>query len=603
MKWFAAVIAVPLAAQVFTQSADVGTIDRKGSLQYDAATAGYRITGSGANMWATADAFHFAYKQVKGDVVLTADVDWAAAGGNNHKKAGPLLRAGLEADDIYADAIAHADGLISLQYRKQKGGPTAEVRTTVKAPATLRIARHGDVVSMDVAPKGAAFQPVGALSIALPETLYAGLAVCSHDANVSETAVFSNVALETPGTFPARTVESTLEVIDIETGQRRIVRRALEHFEAPNWSADGRYLYYNGGGAMWRIPARGGEPEHIATGNVRINNDHGISPDQKWIAISGSVNRAPSQIFLMPIAGSDAPKLITPKSPSYWHGWSPDGKTLAYCAQRNGNYDIYTVPMEGGEETRLTTADGLDDGPDYSPDGRTIFFNSERSGLMRIWRMNADGTDQRMVSEGAESADWFAHPSPDGKHIVYIAYDKSVKGHPANKDVQLRLAPASGGPAKVLATLFGGQGTNNVNSWAPDSRHLAFVSYRLVGSPEAEIRNILTSQVGDWNRGDIPAFMRAYENSENVTFVGAAVTKGYDPVLKNYIKRYPDKAQMGQLRFEIPEVRMLGSDHAFVLGRFFLTRTAEGGGNKEGVFTLLLRKTAEGWKIIVDHTS
>lgn len=601
---FGLLLSAAAAAQgVFERSSDIGAVDLKGAAQFDAQTATYRITGSGANMWSTADAFHFLYKPVAGDVTVTADVDWTASTGNNHKKAGVILRAGLDADDIYADAISHADGLISFQYRKQKGGPTAEVKSSVKAPATLRIARHGEVVSVEIAPKGAPFQPVAAFSLAMPETIFAGLAVCSHDAKVSETAAFSNVRLNNPGVMKTRAVESTLEVIDIDTGQRRIVRRALEHFEAPNWSPDGRHLIYNGGGAMWRIPVRGGAPERIETGGVRVNNDHGISPDARWLAVSGSaVSRGQSQVFLLPIAGGP-PRLITPLAPSYWHGWSPDGKTLAYCAQRNGNFDIYTISPEGGEERRLTTADGLDDGPDYTPDGRTIFFNSERSGLMRIWRMNADGSDQRMVSEGPESADWFAHPSPDGKWIVYIAYDKSVKGHPANKDVQLRLAPAAGGPAKVLATLFGGQGTNNVNSWSPDSRQLAFVSYRLIGTPESEIRAVLERQVAEWNRGDIRAFMETYEKAESTTFVGAAITKGHQPVLENYIKRYPGKEQMGQVRFDILEVRMLGGNHAYVLGRFFLTRSEQAGGNKDGTFTLLFRKIGDGWKIIVDHTS
>jgi Tol biopolymer transport system component len=171
---------------------------------------------------------------------------------------------------------------------------------------------------------------------------------------------------------------------------------------------------------------------------------------------------------------------VTKQGPSYWHGWSPDGKTLAYCAERVGEYDIFSIPVEGGDETRLTNAPGLDDGPDYSPDGKYIFFNSERSGLMKIWRMNADGTDQKQVTLDTEYADWFAHPSPDGKWLVFVSFDKSVKGHPENKDVVLRIMPLGGGKPKVLTSLFGGQGTINVPSWSPDSTQAAFVSYRLL---------------------------------------------------------------------------------------------------------------------------
>jgi TolB protein len=171
------------------------------------------------------------------------------------------------------------------------------------------------------------------------------------------------------------------------------------------------------------------------------------------------------------------PRRVTRLGPSYWHGWSPDGRTLAYCAERGGEYDVYTIPVEGGDETRLTTAAGLDDGPEYSPDGRYLYFNSDRTGTMQIWRMRPDGTGQEAVTAD-DFNNWFPHPSPDGRWIAILSYEKDVKGHPANQDVTLRLLPTAGGPPEVLAKLYGGQGTLNVPSWSPDSRRLAFVSYQ-----------------------------------------------------------------------------------------------------------------------------
>jgi Tol biopolymer transport system component len=276
-------------------------------------------------------------------------------------------------------------------------------------------------------------------------------------------------------------MESRLEVLTLATGEREVVYSASAHFEAPNWSPDGKSLVFNQGGRILVLPLEGRQPRLLDTGKaVRCNNDHGLSPDGKRLAISDqSEDGGKSVIYTLPATGG-TPKRVTAKSPSYWHGWSPDGKTLAYCAERGGEYDVYTIPAEGGEETRLTTAPGLDDGPDYSPDGR-IWFNSVRTGVMKIWRMDPDGKNQAQMTRNEEYADWFPHPSPDGKQVVFLSYDRSVEGHPANEDVVLRLMPVEGGKPRVIARLFGGQGTINVPSWSPDGTRFAFVSYRLVG--------------------------------------------------------------------------------------------------------------------------
>jgi Tol biopolymer transport system component len=272
---------------------------------------------------------------------------------------------------------------------------------------------------------------------------------------------------------------STLETITVSSTDARVVYMAQERFEAPNWTRD-NMLVFNGGGHLYRIPADGGKPSVIDTGfATRVNNDHGISPDGTMLAISdGSQGDHKSMVYVVPIGGG-TPRRITEKSPSYWHGWSPDGKTLAFCGERNGNFDVYTIPAAGGEETRLTTAEGLDDGPEFSPDGKYIYFNSVRTGTMQIWRMKPDGSEQEQVTSD-DLNNWFPHLSPDGQRMVFVTYEKEVTGHPENKDVMLRMMTLATGKITVLAKLFGGQGTINVPSWSPDGRRLAFVSYQLI---------------------------------------------------------------------------------------------------------------------------
>jgi TolB protein len=278
------------------------------------------------------------------------------------------------------------------------------------------------------------------------------------------------------GLVPTPGPMSTLETVDTRSTDRKVVYCTSNHIEAPNWSPDGAYFLFNSRGHIYRLPATNGEPQLVDTGfAAQCNNDHGISPDGTQLAISDSSQGGKSLVYVLPVTGG-APTRITTTGPSYWHGWSPDGKTLAFCGQRNGEFDVYTIPVGGGSETRLTTTPGKDDGPEYSHDGQYIYFNSERTGQMQIWRMHPDGTQQEQVTSD-EYNNWFAHPSPNGQSLILLSYEKGVTDHPAGKDVLLRLMPTTGSKIRVIAKLFGGQGTINVPSWSPDSRSVAFVSY------------------------------------------------------------------------------------------------------------------------------
>ncbi len=472
---------------IFDDNADIGTVLHTGSAVYDDQEDTYLVTGSGLNMWLTEDAFQYVWKEVSGDVALTADLAFPRPGTDPHRKACLVIRQSLDASSAYADAALHGDGLTSLQFRHTHGATTHEVQANVSAPRRLRLEKRGHYVSLFLVDEEDRPHFSGASTrLVLQEPFYIGLGVCAHNQDMLETAMFSDVTLETDlPSIENPVLYSVLETQAIASTDRRVCHVTPTHIEAPNWLPDGSGLVVNSGGRMYQIPVAGGTLAPIDTGfAIRCNNDHGISPDGTQLVVSDqSQEQGQSLIYILPLAGG-TPERITPLGPSYWHGWSPDGKTLTFCGQRDGTFGIFTIPADGsGPETRLTTAKSLDDGPEYSPDGQYIYFNSDRTGRMQIWRMHSDGSDQEQVTFD-EFNNWFAHPSPDGRFLVLLSYGPDVSGHPPNKDVTLRLLPLDTPSADftILARLFGGQGTINVPCWSPDSKHIAFVTYQMMAS-------------------------------------------------------------------------------------------------------------------------
>ncbi len=278
-------------------------------------------------------------------------------------------------------------------------------------------------------------------------------------------------------------VISSLYIYDMQSGESKLILKEERHFEAPNWSPDGKYLLINSNGKLEKVSPSGEKLGILDTGPIqKANNDHGYSFDGKTLFISSGkpdVERGGSYIYKVASEGGN-PSLITPLSPSYWHGVSPDGKYIVYCAPRNENYDVYKMSSDGGEEIRLTTDEGLDDGPEYSPDGKYIYFNSYRSGMMQIWRMKPDGSDPEQMTFDNHS-NWFAHISPNNKVATIITYLEDQKqSHPFGRQVKLRLLDLNTKEVKDLTEEFyGGQGTINVPSWNPEGTKFAYVRYGL----------------------------------------------------------------------------------------------------------------------------
>jgi TolB protein len=473
----------------FDGHGDVGAPKRAGSAIYNPLSQAYTLSAAGTNMWGARDEFQFVWKRMTGDFILQARVELLGQGVDPHRKLGLIVRSTLDADSPYADAVVHGDGLTSLQYRRTKGAATEQVESAVKGADVLQLERKGTTYVVSAARYGEPFTVTQVADLALGEEVLAGLFLCSHNPEVVERAVFRDVRVIRPARadfVPYRDyIGSRLEVLDLASGHRQVLHRSAEPFEAPNWTPDGAALIYNtsgrgeGRGRLHRFDLATRQPSPIDTGfAIRNNNDHVLSFDGTLLGISDqSTDQNRSTIFVLP-AGGGTPKRITPKTPSYLHGWSPDGKYLVYTGGRDGDFDVYRIPADGsGEEVNLTRSKGLDDGPEYAPDGSAIYFNSVRSGTMQLWRMKPDGSEPVQLTDD-EFNNWFPHVSPDGREIVFISYGKDVApaDHPYYKHVYLRRMPATGGKPTVIAYVYGGQGTINVPSWSPDGRMLAFVS-------------------------------------------------------------------------------------------------------------------------------
>jgi TolB protein len=471
----------------FKSYVHIGNPGAKGNVNYDSEIQEYTLEGASGNMWADHDDFHFLWKKMSGNFILQAQVEFYGKGVEPHRKVGWMVRHSLEANSPHINGVVHGDGLTSLQYRRLPGGITEEVKSNSTAPDVIQVERRGNRYILSTAKFGEPFITTLMDSLMLGDDVYVGIFICSHNEKITEKAFFRNVRLIVPAKenfTPYRDyIGSHIERMTVPDGRRRILYSEKGSLQAPNWTIDGKSLIYNSDGLLYRMDLDTRTPAVINTdfGN-KNNNDHVLSFDGKQIGIShhSATDNNQSVIYTLPASGGK-PKRITPNSPSYLHSWSPDGKFLLYTGGRNGEYDIYKIPSGGGKEIRLTTTKGLEDGSEYSPDGKFIYFNSTRSGTMQIWRMKPDGSKQEQVTKD-EFNNWFPHLSPDGQWMVMLSYGKDVSpdDHPFYKHVYLRIMPVKGGQPKVIAYVYGGQGTINVPSWSPDSKEIAFVSNSVV---------------------------------------------------------------------------------------------------------------------------
>lgn len=471
---------------IFENHLDVGKPVNQGFVNYDSENQTYTIGGSGTNMWAEQDQFHYLWTTLQGDFILRAEVRFNGKGVDPHRKVGWIVKNDLETNTAHVNATVHGDGLTSLQYRKVTSGNTMEVVSTDSFPTVIQLERRGSTFIMSTASYGEAFTSVQLDTMQMDNEAYVGLYVCSHNPDIVETAVFRNVRIIKPARPDFRPyrdyIGSRLEVINVVTGHRKELHKTAHSVQAPNWTVDGARLIFNSKGRLYNYWLRKRKVEPLNTGfAVNNNNDHVLSFDGSLLGISNhnQDDGNASTIYYMNPAGDSKPRLVTKTGAghSYLHGWSPDNSTMVFTAQRKNQFDIYSVDVKSGKETQLTNEPTLDDGAEYSPDGKYIFFNSVRTGTMKLWRMDADGKNQQQLTSDKYN-DWFPHVSPDKKWIVFISFSEDIdpNDHPFYKHCLLRIMPYEGGEPRVIGYVYGGQGTINVPSWSPDSKRIAFVS-------------------------------------------------------------------------------------------------------------------------------
>ncbi len=482
------------AVGIFKGNSDIGKPEKAGSAVYNKADQSYTLKGAGYNIWFERDEFHYLFNKIKGDFILTANFEFVGKGANAHRKSGWMVRETTDAESSHISATIHGSGLTVLQWRGSKGAPMRDPQDEIFAKDSsfnvVQIERAGKNIIMRAAHTGKPLETIGSHEMEnLPDEVLVGPFICSHDSNIVETVKVWNVRIDQPvadnyDPYKNGALGCRMETMTVADGLRKVIFEKPDRFEAPNWMPDGKKLLFNMDGLLFKIPVGGGVPEKLNTDFAnKINNDHGISFNGKLLAISNSRPGMPgggSTVYVLPLEGG-VPKLVTENTPSYFHGWAPNNKELVYVAIRNGKtvFNIYRNSIDGGKEVALTDIQPGQhvDGCEYTPDGKYIYYNGHYSGTMQIWRIKPDGSGREQLTFDNYN-NWFPHISPDGKWMVIISFPADIdpNSHPSYKRCMLRILPVNGGEPRVVAYLYGGQGTINVASWSPDSKQIAFVT-------------------------------------------------------------------------------------------------------------------------------
>ncbi|MFZ1869204.1 MAG: hypothetical protein WAU49_12015 [Steroidobacteraceae bacterium] len=475
---------------LFQADSDIGNPVPAGSARYDASRHVYSLASAGANTWYHVDHFNYLWARASGDLALTARISFPLRryghDPNPHRKGVLMFRQSLAPGSAYVDAALHGVGLTALQYRREQGANTPDIELTINAPQTLRLEKRGDVFTLYVSQAGQPLHQVGAsIRVHLRAPFYVGLGALSHDAQTTDVIEFSRVSLEPPRPEPmvARHVlYSTLQTIEFTNQYRRavVIRTVPAYMQSADWAPDGKSILVYEDGRIERIPYLtpdgGGPPQPVAVdGLVGCSGNFGLSPDGKLLAVSCSrVSGGLHQVYLLAAEGGGVPRQLTQGAEaSFFHAWSPDGKTVAFTRGSASRADIFTIAATGGPQTRLTH-DTVNDGPAYSPDGQYIYFDSSRSGTTQVWRMRADGSEAEQMTDD-DFLNSSPHISPDGGTLAFLSQPPGHGG--GSGPAVLRVMRFDDGLIQNVVALTGDRGSFSMQPWG-NAKRFAFITYQ-----------------------------------------------------------------------------------------------------------------------------
>jgi TolB protein len=376
---------------LFGAAVDVGVVSRPSIASFDKTTATYTLGAGGENIWGEKDAFGYLATKVKGNVRVTANVALQGVSAQEHRKAGLMLRASLAPDSAYADVAVHGNGLVSLQYRLRAGGPTHEIQCGRATSSRVMLERRGRHALVGLPGRDGKLTLAGCvIAIDLGAEFLAGLFVCAHDPAGFETAKFTQLELAPipkPGRKEIQDRFSAIEILPLDTLNRRLVWSSKEFIQNVRFTRDGAGICYLGNNQLQRLALEPGTAPVLLEANAPecIPPRQALTQGERWNYFHSKRGRE-VQIWRSRTDGSNETQLTKDEYFNWYPQLSPDGESVVFLSSRQppwgsnmpeGDYLLRMMPAAGGEPREIArvfaNASSLA-GAAWSPDGKSVVF-------------------------------------------------------------------------------------------------------------------------------------------------------------------------------------------------------------------------------------